>query len=284
MRAEGAATAVRLVVLSRAPVPGQTKTRLIPAFGAAAAAAFHAACLADILAEAEAWRQAGPPQGQARALTLCMTPPESWPDFARAGIVLPPGAALTVQHGDTLGERMAHALHAALGGATTGAAALAASQGGASAVTVNAALLVGSDLPLLSRKHLEAAGAALLEGVEPRADTVLGPADDGGYYLIGLRQPHPALFEGISWSTAHVAAQTRERATALGLSVAQLPSWYDVDTPADLARLRADLGTLPADVAPFTREFFARRECRFLPAAGSIASPTHSQLLSDSRR
>lgn len=169
---------VRLIVLSRAPVPGQTKTRLIPAFGADAAAAFHAACLAEILSEAEAWRQAGLSHAQVRALTLCVTPPDSWPDFVRAGIALPPGAALTFQEGETLGARMVHALAGALDG-TLGSAGGGAT-GPAAHAPADAALLVGSDLPLLLRSHLEAAGAALLDGAlpggaEPRRRSSWGP-------------------------------------------------------------------------------------------------------------
>ena len=66
---------------------------------------------------------------------------------------------------------------------------------------------------------------------------VLGPADDGGYYLIGMKAPHIHLFEDIDWSTSRVAEQTRQRARALGLSVAELDTWYDVDDAAALRRL-----------------------------------------------
>ena len=258
------ASAVHLIVMSRAPVPGRTKTRLIPAFGAEAAAAFHAACLAEVLAEGDAWRHAVAPQGQARALTLCVTPPESWPDFVRAGIVLPPGAALTVQQGETLGARMAHALHGVLGTAALGSAALGTASGGAlgrfsggatgGAMTggpalahAGAALLVGSDLPLLSRSHLEAACAALLggtglpDGAAPGADVVLGPAEDGGYYLIGVRAGSrwPELLDAEDWGGGTVLQRTLATAGRIGLTVAQLAPLPDADTPEDLARILA---------------------------------------------
>jgi len=216
------APSVRLVVMSRAPVPGRTKTRLIPAFGGAAAAAFHAACLADVLSEGEAWCRAGAGRGQARALTLCAGPAQRWTDFARAGIVLPPGAALAVQRGETLGARMAGALKEALAGA-------------------DAALLVGSDLPLLSRAHLDAAAAPLLDGkAEGRADAVLGPAEDGGYYLIGVRrgaERWPELLDLEHWGTATVLQRTLDKAGRIGLKVAQIEPLPDADTPEDLGRI-----------------------------------------------
>ncbi|HEX7124231.1 MAG TPA: DUF2064 domain-containing protein, partial [Thermodesulfobacteriota bacterium] len=87
------------------------------------------------------------------------------------------------------------------------------------------------------------------------ADLVLGPADDGGYYLIGLRSPQPSLFEGIPWSTGAVLAETRRRAEASGLRTALLPAWFDLDTAADLERLRRSLG---GDEGRRTGAFLAR--------------------------
>ena len=75
-------------------------------------------------------------------------------------------------------------------------------------------------------------------------DCVLGPAADGGYYLIALRRPCPALFEGIDWGTPRVLEQTVDRLRQAGLSLHLLPVWYDVDTPDDLAFLRGDLAAM----------------------------------------
>jgi glycosyltransferase A (GT-A) superfamily protein (DUF2064 family) len=74
-----------------------------------------------------------------------------------------------------------------------------------------------------------------------RDQVILGPADDGGYYLIGARSPHAELFADIAWSTASVADETRARARSLDLEVFELPSWYDVDDGADLARLLREI-------------------------------------------
>ena len=110
------------------------------------------------------------------------------------------------------------------------------------------AIALDSDSPTLPAAHLLEAVAQL-----DRADLVVGPSEDGGYYLIGLKQSQPDLFREIAWSTERVASQTVARAQALGLSVALLPAWYDVDIPADLDRLRSELATLPEETLPHTR-------------------------------
>jgi glycosyltransferase A (GT-A) superfamily protein (DUF2064 family) len=97
---------------------------------------------------------------------------------------------------------------------------------------------VNGDSPTLPTASLVAAVSLLME--DPR-QIVLGPAEDGGYYLIGMTAPYPAVFQDIEWSTSVVAAQTRARAVAAGLRVAELPPWYDVDSPALLDRLVAEL-------------------------------------------
>jgi rSAM/selenodomain-associated transferase 1 len=109
-------------------------------------------------------------------------------------------------------------------------------------------VLIGSDSPDLPATFIEQAFALLTQ-----ADAVLGPADDGGYYLIGLNTMAPALFEGIDWSTDAVAEQTRARASESGLRLAELPRWHDLDTVADL-RLLAAPG------APLTRAFVGTLE------------------------
>lgn len=119
-------------------------------------------------------------------------------------------------------------------------------------------LILGTDSPHLPMQILRDALAALA-----RADVVLGPADDGGYYLIGLRAPRPALFENIAWSTDRVLAQTLALAQTLGLTTELLPPWYDIDTVADLRRLRGDLDAAPPggpDDCPATRRALGELE------------------------
>jgi rSAM/selenodomain-associated transferase 1 len=110
--------------------------------------------------------------------------------------------------------------------------------------------MVGADSPTLPTAALVRAARLLLEGA---ADVVLGPADDGGYYLIGLNAPHAAPYAGIAWSTETVAAETTARVRAAGLRLTLLEEWYDIDDPAALMRLLRDLGTHPrAYGAPHT--------------------------------
>ena len=97
-----------------------------------------------------------------------------------------------------------------------------------------AVLIMGTDCPTLRPHHLRAAAEALED-----VDAVFIPAEDGGYVLVGLRQPHQGLFAGMTWSTDGVMAQTRQRATSLSLRIRELPAMWDVDTAVDLLRLQA---------------------------------------------
>jgi dihydroorotase-like cyclic amidohydrolase len=114
----------------------------------------------------------------------------------------------------------------------------------------------------------------------PDVDLVLGPTDDGGYYLIGLRAPCPALFEGMPWSTSAVLSRTLDRAQRLGLRVACLPAWFDVDTKADLERLAAELAVTPGLVPRHTREFLARR---ISPGPAGVIPVDHENHTADGR-
>jgi glycosyltransferase A (GT-A) superfamily protein (DUF2064 family) len=100
-----------------------------------------------------------------------------------------------------------------------------------------AALIVGCDSPTVPVAHIAEAAGALAAGA---VDVAIGPAEDGGYYLIGLRRAQPALFADISWSTDRVMEQTMARAREIGLRVHLLPRGLDIDTPPDLDRLLAD--------------------------------------------
>jgi hypothetical protein len=117
--------------------------------------------------------------------------------------------------------------------------------------------LIDSDSPTVPAKHF-AQAVKLLQRTGDRV--VLGPSDDGGYYLIGLKEPHRELFERINWSTERVLDQTKQRAREIRLEVQLLPSGYDVDDAASLRRLRSELmtNTLPANIAPQTRKFLKK--------------------------
>lgn len=204
----------RLLLFTKPARAGRVKTRLVGDLTPAQAADLHAAFVADLLA-----RLAG-----ARCdlhLAWALEPGEELPGEVFAGIAgIPgiPGAAGLPglrQEGDDLGER----LYAALAAAGREARAVAA---------------LGSDHPTLPVELVERAFAA----VEAGARVVLGPAEDGGYYLIALAAPVPRrLFEEIDWSTGRVLSQTLERCAELGITPELLPVAADVDTPDDLARL-----------------------------------------------
>ena len=189
-----------IAVLAKAPIPGFAKTRLIPAIGAHAAAVLQERLTERAVATACA-AGIGP-------VTLWCSPTidrASFQDLARRFPIL-----LRQQPDGDLGGRMLGAI-AAQNGQT---------------------LVIGTDCPALTAEDLRAAAAAL-----ENADAVLIPAEDGGYVLIGTRAVHPDLFSGLAWGTPQVLGQTRARIAAAGLSCVELPTLWDVDTDADLARL-----------------------------------------------
>jgi glycosyltransferase A (GT-A) superfamily protein (DUF2064 family) len=121
-------------------------------------------------------------------------------------------------------------------------------------------VIVGSDSPSLPADRLRTAVHLLRSG---GVDGVIGPSEDGGYYLLGLHVPCPELFVGVAWSTERVLAETLERAARAGRRLAVLAPWYDVDTMADLRRLAAELRVTEAG-APRTRRLLGRPAWRAL--------------------
>jgi glycosyltransferase A (GT-A) superfamily protein (DUF2064 family) len=117
-------------------------------------------------------------------------------------------------------------------------------------------LATDSDSPTLPTGFLQQAVDVIATS---QTDVVLGPSDDGGYYLIGLRQVHHELFASMPWSTPQVLTETLRRAEVKGLKVTCLPPWFDIDTPADLARLRDAVTQMQATAPQHTRRFFLER-------------------------
>ena len=105
------------------------------------------------------------------------------------------------------------------------------------------AMILGCDAPHLPESHIETL-------MKSEADVALGPAEDGGYWGIRCRRIHPQMFDGVEWSTSRACEQTVKASQACGLSVELGPLWWDVDTPADLARLRSSSPTLLQSVLP----------------------------------
>lgn len=207
-----------LILMSRAPVAGATKTRLCPPLTPEQARDFHAACLQDLLEAAADWRTALGRQGTRLALYAFVTPSGSAAAFRAAGVRWPEGTRLRDQQGDTLGARMEHALRTAR-----------AETGGAPA------LLTGSDLPLLGAAQWAQALAALAD-----ADVAFGPTPDGGYYLVAVRCDPGGLFDLAGWGGATVLERSRRLATGLGRRTALIEALPDADTVDDLRRIRDD--------------------------------------------
>jgi rSAM/selenodomain-associated transferase 1 len=214
-----------LFVVAKRPAAGQTKTRLCPPLTGEAAAALYACFLRDTL---DLMRQV--PNVECGIVYL----PASALDYFST---LAPDMRLSLQEGGDLGERLDHLLTVAL-------------ESGASQ-----AVVMDSDSPTLPADYLVQAFDALAGS----CDVVLGPCEDGGYYLIGLKRPQPRLLREVQMSTPHVVRDTLALAEQLGLKVALLPTWYDVDTVAELDRLRDELRNAPAHVASHTRAFLAER-------------------------
>lgn len=203
--AEGA-----IIIFAKAPVPGEVKTRMCPPLAPDEAASLHGSLVMDAVERTRSLRGVD--------IFLACTPGMDHPFFQT--LAARHRLRLCDQVGDDLGQRMDSALTAAF------------TQGYAYA------LLVGTDIPNLSANHYQRAKAILQD-----ADVVLGPTDDGGYYLVGAKHPVPALFADIPWSTGSVLAQSRVRAERAGLVVGLLDPERDLDTFDDVRTfLREDAG------------------------------------------
>ena len=194
--------AVAVAVLAKAPLPGFAKTRLIPALSAEGAALLQARLVEHAIATASAAR-IGP-------VILWAAPDERHPLFQT---IAARGVALARQNRGDLGARMLAAV----------------------AATATSTIVIGTDCPALTPDHLRTAADILRGGT----DAVIIPAEDGGYVLIGLRAPAPALFSNMPWSTPTVMKETRRRLRDLRLTWREPVTLWDLDLPNDLERLRA---------------------------------------------
>jgi rSAM/selenodomain-associated transferase 1 len=226
-----------LAVMVKAPRTGQVKTRLVPPLDADEAAALNVCFLRDVTAVIAELCRPGEADGFA-----AYTPAEAEAEFDG---LLPGDFRLLAQHGANLGERLLHAAADFF------------------AMGYQAMCLINSDSPTLPPAVLR---DAVQELRAPGDRMVLGPADDGGYYLIGLKRAHPRIFQDIAWSTPTVFASTLQRASEIGLECKLLPSWYDVDDADSLRRLCRQLfvsrsagsNGMSGYAAPNTREFLRK--------------------------
>ena len=205
-----------VAVMAKAPRPGAVKTRLVPPLTPDAAAALSASFLRDITENIVLAAQEAPihgyiayaPAGHERAFDGMLA--------TGTRLVLADGAPIAEADVRGFGRALLHAAQALF-------------ERGHESVC-----LLNSDSPNLPTALLARAAQVL---AKPGDRVVLGPAEDGGYYVIGMKAPHAQLFQNVDWSTDRVARQTRERARALGLAVHELETWYDVDNASALQRL-----------------------------------------------
>jgi uncharacterized protein len=245
-----------IAVMAKASAPGRTKTRLVPPLTFEEAAAFNTAFLQDV---------AGNLLDAGRTVPIkpymAFGPPGSGAFFARH---LPPSIGRFEAWFPDFGECLFAAIDTLL------------RQGHGAAMVLNA------DSPTLPSSLLVRAAELL---AQPGDRAVLGPASDGGYYLLGLKQAHRRMFEDIDWSTERVAAQTIARVEELGLPLHVLPTWYDVDDIEALRRLRLEVHQrlafepeLPPGAAPATAALLARLLAETdLAARLGVAGPVHQE-------
>ena len=227
---------VAVAIMVKQPIAGGVKTRLCPPLLPEEAASLYRCFLVDKMTQVRHLAAAAP--------YLAFTPREAevvFREFAGGSFSLIP------QEGDDLGQRLMRLSARLLTAAHP------------------AVVIIDSDTPTLPDQYLAEAVTLLGDG---RTDAVFGPAEDGGYYLVGLRRLVPMLFEGIPWSTGSVLDQTMRRAAAANMTLRLLPAWFDVDTGADLERLRRDLDQNGAG-AQETRAFL--RTLRVAGPARSLA-------------
>lgn len=227
-----------LAVMAKAPRAGKVKTRLQPPLSAEEAAALNACFLRDTAENIAEVAREGKAQG-----IVCYTP--AGHESAFDGL-LPQGFAMITQRGDGFGERLLNAAEDIL------------------SCGFGAVCLIDSDSPTLPASALRKAVGELMR---PGDRIVVGPSEDGGYYLIGMKRAESRVFERITWSTASVCAETMERVRQARLELVELPRWYDVDDAATLALLerelltgqRPEFATVDGFDARWTRDFLAAR-------------------------
>ena len=218
-----------VIVMIKAPRAGDVKTRLCPYLTPTEAAELASCFAVDAVIAAIG----------TGAIVLIAYAPTDGREVLEP--LLPDGVEWIPQRGDTLGERMYEAIEEA------------GSRG------YRPVAVIGADSPTLPSGLLQRAFALLSTN---GADAVFGPTEDGGYYLIGVRQAEAGLFDTVAWSTASALADTLRNAASLGLRAKLLSTWYDIDTPDDLCRLRIELRTdsTARERAPRTYEWLLSHE------------------------
>jgi uncharacterized protein len=213
-----------LIIMAKEPQVGATKTRLCPPLTLADAAKLYEVLLWDTIKMVSDISDID--------LAIAITPPESTTYFQQ---ISPEGTQLIPVGCADIGECLTYVLGKLL------------------AIGYKRVIALNSDGPSLPPEYIYQAEQSL-----DHHDLVFGPAEDGGYYLVGFKEMYVEIFSGIEWSTPQVLLQTLQKVTALGLSVQLLPPWYDIDTAEDIERLQAELQILSPETLPHTRKFLTQ--------------------------
>jgi uncharacterized protein len=214
--------------MAKAPREGEVKTRLIGALSPAEVTELYINFLRDTFALMEEVQD----ERETLALALCYTPEGEEEAFET---VEREGSLMLAQRGEDLGERLSNCFMDFFD------------------LGFDSVVVIGADSPTLPADHLFEA----FERLADESDVVIGPAEDDGYYLVGMRKFSREIFEGIPWSTGSVLSATNDRVRDAGLNLNLLPAWYDVDTPAELARLKEELKSGKV-TAKFTNKLLAK--------------------------
>lgn len=240
-------TTCAIAVMAKAPQPGRCKTRLVPPLTPEQAAGLSSAFLRDITENILAAGRSARVQGYVAYAPLGLEALFDGHLAAGTGLLLADGSPEMPSRVQGFGRCLLHAVNALL------------DEGYGSACVLN------SDSPTLPTRILRQVADIL---AAPGDRAVLGPADDGGYYLLGVKAAHAHLFEDIAWSTDRVALQTAMRAREIGLELVTLPTWYDVDDAASLYRLIDSFDHCASSHQSAPVPFAAPATAAFLEAAG----------------
>ena len=211
-----------LIIMAKEPKVGLTKTRLCPPLTFEDAAKLYEALLRDTIDSVSKLTEID--------LAIAITPPESQGFFER---ISPPGTILLPVICSDIGDCLNQVLNQLLD------------------LGYQKVMALNADGPSLPIEFVYQDFELLVDH-----NLVFGPSEDGGYYLVGMKEETPEIYTDISWSTSHVLSQTLGRADILGLTVATSPTWYDVDSAADIERLRTELESLPSDRLIHCRRYF----------------------------
>ncbi|MBS3909600.1 MAG: TIGR04282 family arsenosugar biosynthesis glycosyltransferase [Actinobacteria bacterium] len=217
-----------IVVVAKVPAPGLVKTRLISPLTPRQSCDLYARFLEDTIKKALKIPEA------ALFLALNLREPGCGYSDLYSCLTIPDSITIVDQGSGSLGERLAYLSELVFAHA-------------------DRLVFIGADSPTLPLAYIEAAISGL-----PANDLVIGPSNDGGYYLLGLAGHYPVLFEGVDWSTDAVFEQTLERAAIARLTVKVLPRWYDIDDAEDLLLLEKELSEDPS-AAPSTAAFLKNK-------------------------